>query len=120
MAIEQPIMAYSQYFTGEDKTLAFTIYASDGVTLQTITGWSLSWMLKADPEDEDSEALITKVTPTEVAITGASTLTVTLADDDIEDLDADTKYHHELKRTDAGLETVLSYGPFQLKQAVHR
>lgn len=116
MALEANV----QFFTGEDKILSFTIYQSDGSTAQNITGWSLSWMVKADKTDEDDEALVTK-SGAGVTITNgaAGQCSVTVEDSDIAALVGGTRYYHELKRTDAGLETVLSYGTFRLTQAVH-
>lgn len=121
MAIEANINADSDYFTGEDKSLQFTIYQSDGSTAQDITGWSLSWMVKKRKTDADNAALVTKTTADGIALTtpASGICTVTVEDTDITALVGGTLYYHELKRTDAGYETVLSYGTFTLRQAVH-
>jgi hypothetical protein len=123
MARQQNINAAAQYFTGEDKALVFTIYQSDEVTAQNITGWTLSWMVKAARTDEDSAALLTKTTASGITLTTplSGICTVTITDDDLNDsdLEAGTTYHHELKRTNDGFETVLAYGTFLLNQAVH-
>ena len=114
MADEQDITESADLFTGEDKVIQFTI------TDQTITGWALSWMVKRRATDADANALITKTTAAGgITITGANTCEVALTDDDSSTLRADT-YRHELKRTDAGLETVLSSGACTFRQAVHR
>lgn len=120
MAIQSPIT--DQYFTGEDKSLVFTIYQSDGTTPQNITGWALSWMVKSVASDPDVDALITKTTAAggivlTTPVSGVCTVTVT--DADIAALIAGQGYAHELKRTDSSAETVLSYGLFLLQQAVH-
>jgi hypothetical protein len=121
MATESNIGFGDHYFTGEDKLVSFAITNSAGA-VQDITGWALSWMVKADPLDDDEDALVTKVSGDGVAITNgpAGLGAVTVEDDDIAALAGDTRYYHELKRTDAGLETVLIYGTFRLSQAVHR
>ncbi len=120
MAIESPIT--DSYFTGEDKSLVFTIYQANGTTAQNITGWALSWMVKRNATDADGAALVTKTTAGGgvVLTTPASGIcTVTVEDSDIATIVGGNAYAHELKRTDAGAETVLSYGSFVLTQAVH-
>lgn len=115
MADEQHITSDSEFFLGEDKTLTFT------VTGQNITGWSLSWMLKRKASDTDALAKITKTTADGIALTTplSGICTVSVADTDTDSLRADI-YWHELKRTDAGFETVLTYGTCELVQSVHR
>lgn len=121
MAVERNITSDDDFFLGEDKTLTFTIYQSDGVTPQDITGWALSWMLKQKGTDDDDDALVTKTTASGITLTtpASGVCTVSIADTDTEDLRSNT-YRHELKRTDAGLETVLCHGACQLRQSVHR
>ena len=98
--------------------MSFTIYQSDGVTPQDITGWTLSWMLKRKATDADASALVTKAATLTTPASGICT--VALTDDDTSALLAGNLYRHELKRTNTGLETVLSYGKVNIKQAVHR
>lgn len=122
MAIQQHITGAASYFTGEDKSLPCTIYQRDDATLQDITGWALSWMVKARRTDDDADALVTKTTSNGgiVLTTPASGVcTVTVSDTDIASLAGEVQYFHELKRTDAGNETVLIYGKFILSQAIH-
>ena len=122
MAIEAHIDRDDDFFIGEDKTLTFTIYQSDGTTVQNITGWTLSWLLKGRPTDTDANAKVTKTTTAGgiVLTTPASGIcTVTVDDTDTDALAAD-RYWHELKRTDAGFETVLTFGPCELQQSLHR
>lgn len=124
MAIEHNIESSDEWFLGEDKSLIFTIYQSDGSTAQNIAGWSMSWMLKRHRDDEDAEALITKTTSSGIALTtpASGICTVTVADTDTETSPevGEGNYFHELKRTDAGFETVLSFGRCRLRRGVHR
>lgn len=123
MASEQPVSAAAGYFTGEDKRILFTIYQADETTPQDISGWVLSWMVKRRKTDADDDAIITKTTSGGgIALTTpvSGVCTVTLTDTDIESIRGEYLYFHELKRTDAGFETVLSYGQFMLNQAVHQ
>lgn len=116
MADEQHITEDHEFFIGEDKSLTIT------VTGTNITGWSLSWMLKQKPTDTDANAKVTKTTGAGgiVLTTPLSGIcTVSVADTDTDGLRANT-YWHELKRTDAGLETILTYGACELRQSVHR
>lgn len=125
MAIKQDINQSPDYFTGEDKDLVFTIYTSDARTARTaaqdITGWTLSWMVKANRFDPDSAALIEKTTSDDIALTtpASGVCTVTVRDTDVNTLTGEVRYYHELKRTTSGAETVLAYGKFTLSQAVH-
>lgn len=121
MAVERNITADDEWFTGEDKSLVFTIYQSDGTTPQDITSWSLSWMLKRRKSDLDAAALLTKTTASGIALTTPADgiATVSIADTDTDAVSPGTGYH-ELKRTDSGVETVLTYGSAYLRQGVHR
>lgn len=130
--------AISDYFTGEDKTVTFTVYLRPSgltdaefaaqieagtATVQNITGWNLSWMVKKKATEADSRALIVKTTSSGIALTtpGSGVCTVTLTDDDINGvIGSEQEYIHELKRTDSGSETVLCQGAFTLSQAVHQ
>lgn len=112
-----------QYFTGEDKTLRFTIYSDTAhAAAQDITGWAISWMVKKRKSQADVDAAITKTTSAGITLTtpGSGILDIALSDTDIADIVGGAVYWHELKRTDAGLETVLSQGTFILNPAVHR
>lgn len=126
MAIEQNITGDNDWFIGEDKTLGNTddpwvVYQKDGSTPQNITGWSISWMLKRKPTDADAAALITKTVGSGITVLSAAQgeISVAIADTDTDGLRANI-YRHELKRTDAGFETILAFGSCQLKQSVHR
>lgn len=109
------------FFIGEDKLLAATIYQSNGRTAQNITGWTLSWMLKRSLSDTDGSALLTKTTSTTITLTSPTVgqCTIGIADTDTDSLEPG-RYYHELKRTNAGEETVLSHGRCVLRRGVHR
>lgn len=121
MAERDDITRDDYFMTGEDKTLAVTIYQSDGTTPQNITGWALSYRLKRRPEDADSEAVLTKTTSAGITLTTPAS---GLCDVAIDDTDTDAlparSYYHELKRTDAGSEAVLVVGTVVVQQAIHR
>jgi hypothetical protein len=121
MAIRDDITADDDLYTGEDKTLTITVYQADGATPQDITGWALSYVWKKTLADPDAEAALTKTTSSGITLTtpASGICTVTIADTDTDHLPART-YVHELKRTDAGSETVLTTGTVLLQQSAHR
>lgn len=121
MAVERHITEGDAFFLGEDKSLPVTVYQSDGSTAQNITGWSISFMLKKKQTDSDAAAKITKTTASGITLTtpASGLLTISIADTDTDSLAADT-YWYEVKRTDAGFESILTYGTCQLLQSVHR
>ena len=130
MAIHRDITRNDNVFTGEDKPFVFTIYEADDVTPIDINGWSLSWMLKRNQLDVDANALITKSTALgSILITGtwnvnpatnSQRASLTLTDNELATISSRITYYHELKRVDANQETVLTWGTFSLRQAVHR
>lgn len=122
MALVDHITEDDDLYVGEDKSLVFTVYQSDGTTAQNITGWTLSYMWKRSPSAADSAAVLTKTTAAGgiVLTTAASGIcTVTIADTDTDSITPGTLYH-ELKRMDAGNETVLTTGTVLLQRAIHR
>jgi hypothetical protein len=121
MAIRDDITADDDLYTGEDKTLTITVYQADGATPQNITGWALSYRWKRKASDPDTAAVLTKTTASGIALTTPATgiCTVTIDDTDTDNLAPQT-YVHELKRTDAGSETVLTTGTVLLQRALHR
>ena len=106
-------------YLGEDKALIYTVYQNDETTVQDITGFALSWLLKRDPDD--AGALITKTTGSGINLTtpASGICTVTVLDTDTDGLDAGD-YWHELKRTDANSETILSQRRIRLRRSLHR
>lgn len=123
MADDLNIENDDDWFIGCDYELPVTIYTTRAHTAtQDITGWALSFMVKRRPTDADANAVIIKTTGgSGIALTtpGSGLLTVTIADTDTDTLAADT-YWFEVRRTDAGFETVLTHGTAVLRQAVHR
>jgi hypothetical protein len=115
-------------FIGTDVTFRFHIKDEDEDAAVNITGWALSFMVKADPADADDDALVVKTTSSGISISGSfdsspaantQRATVTLEDSDTHLYEA-LRGYWELKRTDAGSETVLGYGDFDLTRGVHR
>lgn len=121
-----------EFFLGTDFERVFHILNDDEDASVEIGGWALSWMVKRHKEQADNAALLTKTTGAgDIVISGSynadpnvntqrATLTVT---DDATDTEAEVPpgvYHWELKRTDAGFETVLAYGTLECIQGVHR
>ena len=127
MSYTDNILKEDGWFTGEDKTLTFTVYVATATQPQieagtaateTITGWALSFMLKRNRTDPDSEEILTMTTQagtivdisTESAVAVAGTLTENLGE---------AVYFHELKRVDSGLNHVLCDGESHIRRAVH-
>lgn len=115
------ITASDELFSGVDKTLQFTVVdASDAAV--NITGWALEWVLyQGVSPKKGATALITKTTSAGITITNGAggVCQVAIADTDTDTIDGDDKpgYYQELRRTDAGLEDVLAYGPVTIKQS---
>lgn len=126
MPHESPVSRDDKVFLGVDLKLSLTIYADAAqTTCQDVSGWALSWKLVS--KAGTTPALLTKTSGSGIAVTGAFNATpsvntqrveVTLDDVDTDALTPGTKWH-ELKRTDAGLESVLAFGPFYLHQPAH-
>lgn len=113
---------------GTDMSLVFTIKNAAETAILDSSGWALSWMLKKKLTDTDANAKITKTSGSGITVSGTfnsdpdtntQVATVAVADTDSDSLVAGA-YEHELKRTDAGSETVLAYGTATLKRGVHR
>lgn len=109
------ITADDRFFTGKDKRIQFTIDTD-------ITGWSLRWVLVKKPVTaQSSDWLVEKTTGAGISITdGPNGVCVVSVDDtDTDDLKGgiNARYYHELTRTDAGFEDVLSYGDVVLQQS---
>lgn len=122
MAIERNITLADDWFIGEDKTIVDTIYQADGVALQNVTGWAISFLVKKTATDTDAAAKVTKTTGGfGIALTtpASGVITITIVDTDTAALPAG-EYRYEIKRTDDGSETVLTFGTCYLRQAVHR
>lgn len=121
MAIRDDIESTDDLYAGEDKTVSVSIYQADETTAQNITGWALSYRWKRSLDDADADAVLTKTTADGITITnGAGGLCeIAIADTDTDAIAAGP-YFHELKRTDAGSETILTTGTVYLRRSVHR
>jgi hypothetical protein len=115
-------------FLGEDHQFVFTILNATQTACVDLTGWTLMWMAKRYTSDADGAALVTKTMSSGIAIAGtfnasialnAQVATVSVLDTDTLAL-VEALVHHELRRTDANYETVLSYGGLELMQGVQR
>jgi len=117
MAIRFNITKEDEFFIGEDRSIAINVKQSDESTAQTMTGWALAWELKPSPGEA---AGISKTTVSGIAIgNGSGTddrATITIADDDTEALEPGV-YYHQLRRTDAGSEQLLSFGDVTLRES---
>lgn len=110
---------------GTDFAFRFPVLDEDESEAIDITGWSLSFMIKRSARDEDDDALLT--IDDAITIEGdhdadpddnEQRAVVEIADTDTDDLESGTAAW-ELKRTDAGFETVLAYGDMRLFRTVH-
>jgi hypothetical protein len=117
-----------ELYLGTDHTFIHQCLNEDEDAVIEITGWALSWMIKRSRSQVDASAVLTKTTSSGIAISGTynadpdvntQLATVTIADTDTDALTAGSCIW-ELKRTDAGSETILGYGPITLIRSVHR
>lgn len=109
---------------GTDFQFVFHIKNEAETAAVDITGWTLSWKVKRSVSHADSETVLSKTATVSGTFNSDPAVntqraTVTIDDTDTDGLTAKT-YRYELKRTDAGQETVLAYGALELKQPVHR
>lgn len=119
MPLDMNITAEDRFFTNSDKVLSFAVKQSDGESVQDISGWSLSWVLKKYRTTPDASALVSK-TGSDITITNGplGLCELTVEDEDTADIPAGL-YVHELKRIDAGAETPLCEGTAVLLQSAH-
>jgi len=136
MSYESNIDAGDFLFAGEDKTLSYEILAVGSTTLmEDMSGVSLQWELRPitigkAPYRAQGDSVVTKTTAESGGITimgiynadratNTQRVIVTIADVDTEAL-AGGRYVCALKRTDTGLEAVLSHGMVELLVAAVR
>jgi hypothetical protein len=119
MAIETGL----SMFAGEDIDVAVQILDDEQVACIDISGWDLSFQVRASIDSTD--ALLTKTTDDDIAIEGTfntspTTSTqravVTFASGDTDDYE-DSVAFWELKRTDSN--KVLAYGQIEFRVGVH-
>ncbi len=102
-------IANDTWFAGADVDLRFDVVQSDGTTPQTMTGWTLEFVLR----ETDSGAQVLKKTTTITIGNGAGTndrATVPIARADTLDLGQEA-YTCALWRTDTGNNVLLAQGP---------
>ena len=118
MSVDAPIADTENWFIGEDRSLDFTVVDGDDVAVN-ITDYALEWVVRETPGG--ATASITKTTSDGITITDGpgGVCRVAIADGDTLSL-APGRYFHTLRRTDADLETVLSFGQAVLQQAATR
>jgi len=124
MSYESSIEATDHFFAGEDKTLSYEVFAEDGVAMENVAAFAMEWTLRKSltskqPYRAQGSVVVTKETGgSGITVTGAydsvrasntQRVIVTIADTDTENL-AGGRYVCSLKRTDAGIEAVLSHG----------
>ena len=99
----------------DDRRLLISVLSAAGATVD-LTGVNLTWMVKRFRHDDDDDALITKVTPTQILIadpqSGATKgkAYITLAEADTESLNG--RYLWELEGDDAVGKITLASGGF--------
>lgn len=134
MALQQNIYSTNDppFYIGSDYTLRCRYL--DGAVPVDMAGATLSWMLKKRKKDPDEDAFIEKTTADGISLIGAfdadptrneQRIYVTIAAADTNAYGSPAaalaagSYWHELKRMDAGQETVLLEGTCRLMQGVH-
>ena len=121
MSKYQPITARDGWFKGEDKQHVFDITDAGG-SPQTMTGWTLDWVLRRGHGAAD---VVLSVADSDVSVAignGDGTddrATVSINDTGTDGLAAG-EYVYALKRTDAGFEQILVYGPALLQAIAAR
>lgn len=118
-----------ELFVGVDHEFSFPILDAAEAAAVDVSGWSMSWMVKRKKTLADADKTFEKTTGGGgLAVTGVWNATpasstqrvvATVEDTDTDGLKPGT-YYHELKRTGAGVETILSYGELELLAAVHK
>jgi hypothetical protein len=121
---------HDDIFLGTDFERVFHIKNDAESASIDITGWALSWMVKRHHDQADNLALLEFTTgDADITIAGAfdanpntnAQRATLFVGDDATDAEINPgMYHWELKRTDAGFETVLAYGTLECVQGVHR
>lgn len=111
-------------FLGESRDLEFDITNVAETQAIDISGWTLSFMVKARLSDPDASALITK-SPASIAgafdsdpAVNSQRASINLERSDSTSLTAGLRYW-ELKRTNTGVQTVVARGRLILRRGVH-
>lgn len=112
---------------GCDVSLSFEVFTTSAqTTIQDITGYALSWMIKDDLADLDAAAVLEKTVGAGITITGSyhqnpnsNTQRAVVALSATNTTIPQRSYWWELKRTTSGSETRLAYGLLNVGQTVH-
>lgn len=119
MAIRFDITEEKDFFIGTDQPIQVDVKQSDETTAQTMTGFALTWELK---DAADGVVRISKTVGSGITIEDDgdgntdARATIAVDDTDTEPLPPG-RYYHQLRRTDTGLERVLSYGDVDLLES---
>jgi len=123
MAEIVPIPA-NTLFRGTDHEFPVTVLNAAQTAAIDITTFALSFVMR---RTKSGPILLTKTTPTGISIGGTynadpdvntQVATVIIADTDTDDL-AVGNYYYEVKRTDAGFESVIVQGTVPLERSLH-
>lgn len=122
MADESQIGGNGQLFVGEDKVFFLELLSVAGSPVN-MAGMDIKFVVRLkdktpDPAIFDKTALITGVYNADRAL-NTQRAQVTLSDDELSTVSNKT-YRYSWKRMDAGVETVLAYGPFVVEAATAR
>lgn len=104
MAREANIDRDDEWFYGERKTLAYTVYEQDDRTVQDITFWTIEWRLHVR-----RNAVPSLVRPGVIVNGLAGLVDVEIAPSDYTNVPPGN-YQSGLWRTNLGFESVLAYG----------
>lgn len=107
MSVEANITEEARFFTGEDKSLVFTVRDGNG-RLMNITGWSLEWKLATALAGEPILILTGSITDGPIG-----RCKVIVPAGDTTDLLPGT-YFYDLRRVDLGSYAELAYGTLEL------
>lgn len=115
--------AFSMY-RGDDEALELTLLDADGVTPLDLTGCSIRFTAKRKDSDTDANAIIAKVTPSEIEIDANPLLglaTVYIVPADTSALTAKTKLLWDVQVTDgAGLVHTVATGTLTILPDITR
>ncbi len=114
MATQQTL----EIIVADDTTLRVDVVTEDGgSTPQTMTGWTLSFVLEPS---HNNATVVTKTTSSGITIgNGSGTddrATIVIEDSDTTGWKAGNNYRWSLKRTNSGNQVTLAYGPAILRE----
>lgn len=116
-----------QLYLNTDFNYLFTIYDAAEASIVDTSTWAMSWIVKTYAQDTDASALLTKTTSSGITVSGTYNATpasnTQRVNVDIDDSDTTSvnpgDYVWELRRTDAGNETVLATGTITILASAH-